>query len=71
MVLLAGHISSAPGLETDDNVSDFHVPLLLQVSKDSRSKEHFTLANTVQVRVQFQTSDLKGAENTQINHTAE
>lgn len=62
MLLLAGHVASAPGLETDDDVGDLHVPLLLQVSQDSCSEEHFALANTVQVGIQLQASDLtKGA----------
>lgn len=26
--LLSGHVASAPGLETDDDVCDLHVPLL-------------------------------------------
>lgn len=53
MILLAGHVASAPGLETDYDVSDLHVPLLLQVSQYSRSEEHFALANTVQVWIQL------------------
>lgn len=59
VILLAGHVASAPGLETDDDVGDLHVSLLLQVSQDSCSEEHFALANTVQVGIQLQASDLE------------
>lgn len=52
-LLLASHVASTPGLETDDNVCDLHVPLLLQMGKNSSSEENFTLANSVQVGIQF------------------
>lgn len=58
LVLLAGHVASAPGLETDDDVGDLHVPLLLQVSQDSGPEEHFALADAVQVGIQLQRLDL-------------
>lgn len=51
-------MSSAPGLEADDDVSDLHVSLLLQMSQNSSSEENFTLTNAVQVRVQLQSFDL-------------
>lgn len=54
----ASQISSAPGLEADDDICDLHVSLLLQVSQDSSSEEDLTLANAVQVLVQFQGFDL-------------
>lgn len=56
--LLAGHVTSAPGLETDDDVCDLHVSLLLQVSEHSSSEEHFALTDAVQVGVQLQSFDL-------------
>lgn len=56
--LLAGHVSPAPGLETDDDVGDLHVSLLLQVSQDTSSEKHLTLADPEEVRVQLQTFDL-------------
>lgn len=62
MVLLAGHVASAPGLEADDYVGDLHVPLLLQVSQDSSSEEHFALANSVEIGVQLQALDLVQGE---------
>lgn len=58
MCVLASHISSAQGLEADDHICDLHVSLLLQVSQDSGSEEDLTLANAVQVLVQFQGFDL-------------
>lgn len=51
LFLLAGHVASAPRLETDDDVCDLHVPLLLQVGEDPCSEEHFTLADPVQVGI--------------------
>lgn len=57
--LLACHISSAPGLETDYDVRDLHVSLLLQVSQDTGSEEHFTLTDAVQIGVQLQCLYLK------------
>lgn len=56
--ILAGHISSAQGLETDDHISDLHVSLLLQMGQDTSSEEHFALTNAVQVWVQLQSFDL-------------
>lgn len=56
--ILAGHISSAPGLEADDDVSDLHVSLLLQVGQDAGSEEHFALTDAEQVWVQLQSFDL-------------
>lgn len=58
MCILASHISSAQSLEADDHICDLHVSLLLQVSQDSSSEEDLTLANAVQVLVQFQGFDL-------------
>lgn len=58
ILILAGHISSAQGLEVDDHISDLHVSLLLQVGQDSGSEEYFTLTDTVQVGVQLQSFDL-------------
>lgn len=58
LFLLASQMSSAPGLEADDDVSDLHVSLLLQMSQNSSSEENFTLTNAVQVRVQLQSFDL-------------
>lgn len=55
----AGQISSAPGLEADDDVGDLHVPLLLQLGQDAGSEEHFALTDAVQVRVQLQGFDLR------------
>lgn len=55
----AGQMSSAPGLEADDDISDLHVSLLLQLGQDSGSEEHFALANAVKVRVQLQSFDLQ------------
>lgn len=52
--ILAGHISSAPGLEADDHICDLNVSLLLQVGQDSSSEENFTLTDAVQVWVQLQ-----------------
>lgn len=57
-LLLAGHVASAPGLETDDDVRDLHVSLLLQVSEDSRPEENFALADPEQVGIQLQAFDL-------------
>lgn len=49
--ILAGHVSSAQGLEVNNHISDLHVPLLLQMCQDSSSEEHFTLADAVQIGV--------------------
>jgi len=58
--LLAGHVTTAPGLEADDDVCDLHVSLLLQVSQDSGPEEHLALPDPVQVGVQLQAFDLPG-----------
>ena len=57
-LLPAGHITTAPGLEADDDVSDLHVSLLFQMGQHSSPEEHFTLTNTEQVGVQLQGFDL-------------
>lgn len=57
--LLAGQISSATGLEADDDVGDLHVSLLLQVGQDTGSEEDFALTNAVKVGVQLQSFDLQ------------
>jgi hypothetical protein len=51
--LLAGHVSTTPGLEADDDVSDLNVPLLLQVGQDASPEKHLTLANPEQVGIQL------------------
>lgn len=56
--LLACQISSTDGLEVNDDVCDLQVPLLLQVGQDSRPEKDFTLADTEQVAVQLQGSNL-------------
>lgn len=57
--ILAGQISSATGLEADDDVGDLHVSLLLQVGQDTGSEEDFALTNAVKVGVQLQGFDLQ------------
>ena len=59
-VLLAGHVTTAPGLEADDDLGDLHVALLLQVGQDSGPEEHLALPDPVQVGVQLQAFDLTG-----------
>lgn len=56
--LLACNIAPASGLETDDDISDLQVPLLLQVGQDSSTEKHFTLADPIEVRIQLQSFDL-------------
>lgn len=55
----AGQISSAPGLEADDDIGDLHVSLLLQLGQDTGSEEDFALTNAVKVGVQLQSFDLQ------------
>lgn len=57
--ILAGQISSATGLEADDDIGDLHVSLLLQVGQDAGSEEDFALTNAVEVGVQLQGFDLQ------------
>ena len=56
--LLAGHVSTTPGLEADDDVGDLNIPLLLQVGQDTGPEKHLTLANPEQVGIQLQGLDL-------------
>ena len=57
---LACQVSPADSLEVDDDVSDLQVSLLLQVGQDSGPEEDLTLADTEQVAVQLQSTDLNG-----------
>lgn len=66
----AGQISSAPGLEADDDVGDLHVSLLLQLGQDTGSEEHFALTNAVKVGVQLQSFDLQRRATGQVSGEA-
>ena len=55
---LPGKVSTAHGLEGDDDVGDLEVPLLLQVGQDPGPEEDLTLADPEQIGVQLQGSDL-------------
>lgn len=58
---LACQVSTANGLEVDDDVGDLQIALLLQVSQNTSSEEDLTLTDAEQVGVQLQGSDLQKA----------
>lgn len=55
---LACQVSTAHGLEVDDDVRDLQVSLLLQMSQNTSPEEDLTLTNTEEVRVQLESLDL-------------
>lgn len=57
--LLSGQVASAACLEANNDICDFQISLFFKMSKDSSSEKHFTLSNSVKVRIQLQCFDLQ------------
>lgn len=57
--ILACQISSADGLEVNDDVSNLQVSLFLQVGQDSSPEEDLTLTNPEEVPIQLKSLNLQ------------
>ncbi len=54
LYLLSAEIATTACLETDNDLSELDVPLLLQLSQHTSTEEHLRVPNTIRGRVQVQ-----------------